>query len=99
MFLSKEGRQSARIMGHVLNFPLYDGDCSPTARNLLAVGDVDGAIAEWRRLADLGSGRARCVLAYLALKGASPSRKGRRQPLVNTWASHPEQDLCRRRPS
>jgi len=69
MFLSKEGRQSARIMGHVLNFPLYDGDCSPTARNLLAVGDVDGAIAEWRRLADLGSGRARCVLAYLALKG------------------------------
>jgi hypothetical protein len=69
MFLSKESRQSARIMGQVLNFPLYDGDCSPTARNLLAVGDVDGAIAEWRRLADLGSGRARCVLAYLALKG------------------------------
>jgi hypothetical protein len=28
MFLSKESRQSARIMGHVLNFPLYDGDCS-----------------------------------------------------------------------
>jgi TPR repeat protein len=70
MFLSKESRQSARIMGHVLNFPLYDGDCSPAARNLLAVGDVDGAIAEWRRLADLGSGRARCVLAYIALKGA-----------------------------
>jgi TPR repeat protein len=69
MFLSKESRQSARIMGHVLNFPLYDGDCSPAARNLLEIGDVDGAIAEWRRLADLGSGRARCVLAYLALKG------------------------------
>jgi hypothetical protein len=68
-FFSKEGRQSARIMGHVLNFPLYDGGCSPAARNLLAIGDVDGAIAEWRRLADLGSGRARCVLAYLALKG------------------------------
>jgi hypothetical protein len=23
MFLSKEGRQSARVMGHVLKFPLY----------------------------------------------------------------------------
>lgn len=69
MFLNKEGRQSARVMGHVLKFPLYDGDCSPAARALLADGDVDGAIAEWRRLADLGSGRARCVLAFLALKG------------------------------
>lgn len=69
MFLSEESRLSASVMGHVLNFPLYDGDCSPTARKLLAVGDVDGAILEWRRLADLGSGRARCVLAYLALKG------------------------------
>jgi TPR repeat protein len=69
MFLSKESRQSARIMGNVLKFPLYDGDCSPAARELLAVGDVDGALAEWRRLADLGSGKARCVLAYIALKG------------------------------
>lgn len=69
MVLSKESRQSARILGHVLNFPLYDGDCSPAARKFLAVGDIDAAIAEWRRLADLGSGRARCVLAYLALKG------------------------------
>jgi hypothetical protein len=69
MFLSKESQQSARVLGHVLNFPLYDGDCSPAAREFLAVGDIDAAIAEWRRLADLGSGRARCVLAYLALKG------------------------------
>jgi hypothetical protein len=69
MFLSKESQQSARVLGHVLNFPLYDGDCSPAAREFLAVGDVGAAIAEWRRLADLGSGRARCVLAYLALKG------------------------------
>jgi hypothetical protein len=67
--LSKEGRQSARILGRVLNFPLYDGDCSPAAREFLAVGNIDAAIKEWRRLADLGSGRARCVLAYLALKG------------------------------
>jgi hypothetical protein len=69
MFLSRESQQSARVLGHVLNFPLYDGDCSPAARKFLAVGDIDAAIAEWRRLADLGSGRARCVLAYLALKG------------------------------
>ena len=73
MFLSKDSQLSARILGNVLNFPLYDGDCSPTARGLLAVGDVDGAIAEWRRLADLGSGRARCFLAYLALKGTPSS--------------------------
>jgi hypothetical protein len=69
MFLSEESRQSARVMGHVLNFPLYDGNCSPAARAMLANGDVDGAIAEWRRLADLGSGRARCVLAFVALNG------------------------------
>jgi TPR repeat protein len=69
MFLSRESQQSARVLGYVLNFPLYDGECSPAARELLAVGNIAGAIAEWRRLADLGSGRARCVLAYLALKG------------------------------
>ena len=69
MFLSKESRLSARVLGRVLNYPLYDGDCSQAAREFLAVGDIDAAIAEWRRLADLGSGRARCVLAYLALKG------------------------------
>jgi hypothetical protein len=69
MFLSKESQQSARVIWHVLNFPLYDGECSPTARRLLEVGDVDGAISEWQRLADLGSGRARCILAFLALIG------------------------------
>lgn len=71
MFLSKESRQSARIFGHVLNSPLYDADCSPAARTLLEVGDVDGALLEWHRLADLGSGRARCILAYIALMGTS----------------------------
>jgi hypothetical protein len=69
MFLSKESRQSAQVFLRVLKLPLYDGDCCPFARELLAVGDVDGAIAEWRRLADLGSGRARCVLAYISLNG------------------------------
>jgi hypothetical protein len=71
MLLSKESRQSARIFGNVLKTPLYDADCCPAARELLAVGDIDGAIAEWRRLADLGSGRARCVLAYVAQMGTS----------------------------
>jgi hypothetical protein len=66
MIFSKESRQSAQVFPHVLKLPLYDGDCSPAARELLAAGDVDGALAEWRRLADLGSGRARCVLAYVA---------------------------------
>ena len=71
MFLSEESRQSARVIWHVLIFPLYDGNCSPAARRLLEVGDVDGAIAEWQRLADLGSGRARCVLAFVALTGTA----------------------------
>src|ERR1700677_4104541 len=67
MFLSKDSRLSARVFGTVLNFPLYDGDCCPAARECLALGDVTGAVAEWQRLADLGSGTARCILAYLYL--------------------------------
>jgi hypothetical protein len=69
MLFNKENRLSASIFGHVLNSPLYDGDCSPAAREYLAAGDIDSAIGEWRRLADLGSGRARCILAYLSFKG------------------------------
>jgi hypothetical protein len=37
---------------------------------MLAAGDLAGAISEWRRLADLGSGSARCILSYLHLMGA-----------------------------
>jgi hypothetical protein len=70
MFFSKDSRLSARVFGPVLNFPLYDADCCPAARDCLAVGNVVSAIAEWQRLADLGSGGARCVLAYLHLMGA-----------------------------
>jgi hypothetical protein len=70
MLFDKSARLSARVFGHVLNLPLYDADCCPAARECLAVGDVAGAIAEWQRLADLGSGGARCVLAYLHLMGA-----------------------------
>ncbi len=69
MFFSKDSRLSARVSGPVLNFPLYDADCCPAARDCLAIGNVVGAIAEWQRLADLGSGGARCVLAYLHLMG------------------------------
>jgi hypothetical protein len=70
MFFSKDSRLSARVFGTVLNFPLYDGDCCPAARECLALGDVTDAVAEWQRLADLGSGTARCILAYLYLMGA-----------------------------
>jgi hypothetical protein len=49
---------------------LYDAGCSQKARELLATGHVDEAINEWRRLADLGSGSARCVLAYIYFRGA-----------------------------
>jgi len=73
MLFNKEKRLSASIFGHVLNSPLHDGDCSPAAREYLAAGDIESAIGEWRRLADLGSGRARCVLAYLSFKGTPVS--------------------------
>lgn len=69
MLLNKDSRLSARVFGSVLNFPLYDADCCPAAREQLAVGNVAAAIAEWQRLADLGSGGARCVLAYVHLMG------------------------------
>jgi hypothetical protein len=61
---------SALIYPRVLNQPLYDGGCSQKARALLADGNVANAIDEWRRLADLGSGDARCVLAYIHFRGA-----------------------------
>ncbi len=69
MLFNKDKRLSASIFGRVLNSPLYDGDCSPAAREYLAAGDIDSAVEEWRRLADLGSGRARCILAYLNFTG------------------------------
>ena len=71
MFLDRNARLSARVCGNVLNFPLYDADCSPAARECLAAGNIEGALAEWQRLADLGSGAARCVLAYVHLMGTS----------------------------
>jgi hypothetical protein len=70
MLLSEESRLSAHLFRRVLNFPIYGGDCSPVAMALLAAGDVNGAIEEWRRLSSLGSCRARCVLALLSIVGA-----------------------------
>jgi hypothetical protein len=59
---------SAKTVGRVMNFPLYDGNVSEKARRLIADGKLDEALAEYRRLADLGSGLAKCVLAYLSLR-------------------------------
>jgi len=59
---------SARIAGVVMNFPLYDGGVSEKARRLIADGRLDDALEEYRRLAELGSGLAKCVLAYLSLR-------------------------------
>src|ERR1700691_1499315 len=69
MLFNKNTRLSARTFGNVLNFPLYDADCCPAARECLAVGNIGGAMSEWQRLADLGSGSARCGLAYVPLMG------------------------------
>jgi TPR repeat protein len=42
---------------------------------MLASGDVDGAFIEYSRLAELGSGKARCVVAYANLLGARSLEK------------------------
>jgi hypothetical protein len=68
--LSKESRLSSHIFSRALNFPIYGGDCSATAIASLAAGDINGAIEEWRRVSSLGSCRARCVLAFIAIVGA-----------------------------
>lgn len=52
-----------------LRCPLYDGGVSPDARKMLALGDIAGAFAEYNRLSELGSGKARCVIAYANLLG------------------------------
>jgi hypothetical protein len=58
---------SAKIVGRVMNYPLYDGHVCEKARALIAAGKLDEAVAEYQRLADLGSGIAKCILAYLCL--------------------------------
>jgi TPR repeat protein len=48
---------------------MYDGGVSPVARKCLAVGNQSGAFREYARLAGLGSGKARCIIAYAQLVG------------------------------
>jgi TPR repeat protein len=59
---------SARTMGIVMNFPLYDCGVSEKARRLIAAGKLAEALAEYHRLAAMGSAPAKCVLAYLSLR-------------------------------
>jgi TPR repeat protein len=59
---------SARTMGIVMNFPLYDGGVSEKARRSIAAGKLSEALAEYHRLASMGSALAKCVLAYLSLR-------------------------------
>jgi TPR repeat protein len=70
MSLDDNRRLSIKTFYGVLNQPLFDGGCSQKARELLADGNIEDAIKEWSRLADLGSGNARCVLAYIHFRGA-----------------------------
>lgn len=59
---------SARITGIVMNYPLYDCDVCEKARRLIAEGKLSEALAEYHRLAAMGSAPAKCVLAYLSLR-------------------------------
>jgi TPR repeat protein len=61
--------QSVRASIFALNYPLYDGNVSREARHFLAKGKIDEAMGEYRRLAALGSGQARSILAYVCLIG------------------------------
>lgn len=59
---------SARVTGIVMNYPLYDYGVSERARRSIAAGKLSEALAEYHRLAEAGSARAKCVLAYLSLR-------------------------------
>jgi TPR repeat protein len=60
---------SLRASARGLNYPLPDAAISAKARVLLASGRPEEALEEFQRLADLGSGRARCIVAYSYLLG------------------------------
>jgi TPR repeat protein len=60
---------SLRVSFRGLNYPLFDGAVSPKARLLLASGNSGTAVQEYQRLAELGSGKARCIIAYAYLLG------------------------------
>jgi TPR repeat protein len=67
--------QSFQTSVRGLRCPLYDGGVSPEARRLLASGNVPGAFEIYHRLADLGSGKARCIIAYAHLLGGCVAPK------------------------
>lgn len=58
-----------------LRCPLYDGGVSIKARQMLAAGNFTGAFDEYRCLANLGSGAARCVIAYAYILGTKSISK------------------------
>lgn len=70
---------SLRASVRALRCPLYDGGVSVRARRLFASGNSVGAFEEYRRLAELGSGKARCVLAYANLLGTPALPKNFRE--------------------
>jgi hypothetical protein len=61
--------QSFLVSVRSLRCPMYDGGVSNEARKCLAIGNQFGAFTEYARLAGLGSGRARCIIAYAQLVG------------------------------
>lgn len=58
-----------------LRCPLYYGGVSIKARQMLAAGNFTGAFDEYRRHANLGSGAARCVIAYAYVLGTKSISK------------------------
>jgi TPR repeat protein len=80
---------SARITGIVMNYPLFDGGVSQKARQLIAAGKLSEALAEYHRLASMGSALAKCVLAYLNLRNlpGSPRNVDAAKGLANAALS------------
>jgi TPR repeat protein len=68
---------------------LYDGNVSEKARQLIAGGRLSEALAEYNRLAGMGSAIAKCVLAYLNLRDlpGSPRNVDAAKELANAALS------------
>jgi TPR repeat protein len=81
---------SVRTMGIVMNFPLYDCGVSEKARRLIAAGRLSEALAEYHRLAEMGSAPAKCVLAYLSLRNlpGAPRDLDAAKAFANAALSH-----------
>jgi len=81
---------SARVAGSVMNYPLYDYNLSESARRSIADGKLSDALAEYHRLAAMGSARAKCVLAYLSLRNlpGAPRKVETAKLFANAALSH-----------